>query len=70
MVYRLFTEVAPQYRERAGGYVRMIKLGALPPRKDSARALRAGRRGDGATMVKLELVDYVPPVAAVVSASK
>jgi len=63
-VYRLFTEVGPQYRERAGGYVRRIRLGALPPRKDSARPLRAGRRGDGATMVKLELVDYVPPVAA------
>jgi len=62
-VYRLFTEVGPQYRERAGGYVRMIRLGALPPRKDSDRALRASRRGDGATLVKLELVDYAPPVA-------
>jgi large subunit ribosomal protein L17 len=34
-VYRLFTEVGPQYKERAGGYVRLIRLGALPPRKDS-----------------------------------
>ena len=39
---RLFEEVAPQYRERPGGYTRMLKLGP--------------RQGDGAEMVVLELV--------------
>ncbi|MDO5033556.1 MAG: L17 family ribosomal protein [Eubacteriales bacterium] len=38
----LFNEVAPRYVDRKGGYTRIIKLGA--------------RRGDGANMVKLELV--------------
>lgn len=38
----LFNEVAPRYVDRNGGYTRSIKLGA--------------RRGDGANMVRLELV--------------
>lgn len=38
----LFNEVAPRYKERAGGYTRMYKLGA--------------RRGDGAEVVLLQLV--------------
>jgi large subunit ribosomal protein L17 len=43
---RLFTEVAPRFVERAGGYTRTIKT--------------RRRRGDNAPMVYLELVDYVP----------
>jgi large subunit ribosomal protein L17 len=62
-ISRLFNDVAPQYKERTGGYVRLIRIGAEPPRADSTRAGRATRRGDGATMAKLELVDYVPPKA-------
>jgi large subunit ribosomal protein L17 len=62
-ISRLFKEVGPQYQDRTGGYVRMVRLGAIPPRQDSPRAGRAARRGDGAVMVKLELVDYVPPPA-------
>ena len=46
MVQRLFEEIGPQFRERSGGYTRMIKLGT--------------RRGDAASMVRLELVDYTP----------
>jgi len=61
---RLFNDIAPQYQDRPGGYLRLIRLGAIPPRQDSSRAGRAVRRGDGATMVKLELVDYVPPKMA------
>jgi len=41
-VYRLFNEIAPQYKNRPGGYTRMYKIGF--------------RRGDAAPMVRLELV--------------
>lgn len=41
-VHKLFAEIAPRYRERPGGYTRIVKLGA--------------RRSDSAEMVYLELV--------------
>jgi len=40
---KVFTELAERYAERPGGYTRIIKLGP--------------RLGDGAPMVKLELVE-------------
>jgi large subunit ribosomal protein L17 len=39
--------VAPQYQDRPGGYSRIIRIGS--------------RRGDGAELVKLQLVDYTAP---------
>ncbi|HXG24931.1 MAG TPA: 50S ribosomal protein L17, partial [Chthonomonadales bacterium] len=53
IVPRLFEVVAPRYRDRPGGYCRITKLGA--------------RRGDGAPMVLLELVDSeeIAPAAPV-----
>ncbi len=48
-VRHLFEHVAPQYQDRPGGYARIIRIGS--------------RRGDGAELVKLQLVDYVPPEA-------
>ena len=43
VVTKLFKEIAPKYAERNGGYTRIYKLGE--------------RRGDGAQMAILELVD-------------
>lgn len=42
VVHKLFEEVAPRYRDRPGGYTRIVKLGP--------------RRSDSSEMVYLELV--------------
>jgi large subunit ribosomal protein L17 len=42
MVDKMFTEIAPKYANRNGGYTRIVKIGP--------------RKGDGAMMVLLELV--------------
>lgn len=43
LVDKLFAELGPRYRERPGGYTRVLKLGA--------------RRGDGAELARLMWVD-------------
>jgi large subunit ribosomal protein L17 len=43
IVKKLFDEIAPRYRERAGGYTRVIKIGIRP--------------GDAAAVSLVELVD-------------
>jgi large subunit ribosomal protein L17 len=43
LVKKVFDEIAPRFRERAGGYLRIVKLGP--------------RQGDGAEMAVLELVE-------------
>ena len=42
VVERVFADLAPRYKERPGGYTRIIKLGS--------------RLGDGASVARLELV--------------
>ena len=43
VVSRLFAEIGPRFSERPGGYTRIMKLGQ--------------RQGDGAPMVRIELVE-------------
>lgn len=47
VVKKLFTEIAPDFKERPGGYTQILQLG---PRKN-----------DGAPMSFIQLVGYQPP---------
>ena len=49
VVTKVFSELAPLYAERNGGYTQIFKLGP--------------RRGDGAEMAIVKLIDYVKPEA-------
>ena len=49
VVAKLFSELAPLYAERNGGYTQIFKLGP--------------RRGDNAEMAIVKLIDYVKPAA-------
>ena len=46
VVKKLFDKIAPSFEDRNGGYTRVLKLGP--------------RRGDGAEMAIIELVNYTP----------
>jgi len=50
LLKKLFDEIAPRMKERAGGYLRIVKLGSRP--------------GDAAERAVLELIDYQLPAKA------
>ena len=56
VVAKVFAELAPLYAERNGGYTQLYKLGP--------------RRGDGAEMAIVKLIDYVKPEANAKDAKK
>src|SRR4029079_19735151 len=45
-IKKLFDEIGPRFADRAGGYLRIVKLGP--------------RQGDGAETAALQFVDYDP----------
>ncbi len=47
IVRKLFNEIAPEFKERPGGYTQIFQLGPRP--------------NDGAPMSYIQLVGYVPP---------
>ncbi len=55
VTHKLFTEIAPQYKDRNGGYTRITKIGP--------------RRGDAAEMAIIELIPVEQPAAATAPAA-
>jgi large subunit ribosomal protein L17 len=57
LITKLFAEIGPQFKDRPGGYLRLTKLGGEShSNSKGVTTIRPARRGDAASMVKIELV--------------
>lgn len=70
IVKKLFRDIAPRYRERNGGYTRLVRLPETVRLPAAENEVGAGKKrsrfygtrlGDQATLVLLELVEEGPP---------
>lgn len=60
LIEKLFSQIGPRYKEYNGGYLRLTKLGGESHKDKKGRlTVRPARRGDGASMVKIELLEQV-----------
>jgi large subunit ribosomal protein L17 len=60
LINKLFTKIGPRYKEYNGGYLRLTKLGGESHKDKKGRlTVRPARRGDCASMVKIELLEQV-----------
>lgn len=58
LIKKLFDEIGPRYKDRPGGYLRLTALGGVSHKNSKgALTVRGARRGDSASMVKIELID-------------
>lgn len=60
LLIRLFTKIGPHFKEQPGGYLRITHLGGVPHINAKGElTARGARRGDGASMVRLEMTSAV-----------
>ncbi len=58
LIKKLFDEIGPRFKDRPGGYLRLTLLGGVSHKNaKGAFTIRSARRGDSASMMKIELVD-------------
>lgn len=58
LIKKLFEDIGPRFKDRPGGYLRLTALGGISHKNaKNELTIRAARRGDNASMVKIELVD-------------
>ncbi len=57
MVKKLFEELGPRFKNRPGGYTRVVRLGGCRWDKDQDAKWAANRLGDNGTRVLFELVE-------------
>ncbi len=60
LIKKLFEKIGPLFSDRNGGYVRITRLGGVSTKSaKGVLTIRAARRGDAASMVRLELVEQL-----------
>jgi large subunit ribosomal protein L17 len=60
LIKKLFEKIGPMFSDRNGGYTRITRLGGVSTKSSKGvLTIRAARRGDAASMVRLELVEQL-----------